>query len=363
MKADKAKIFTVMGMAVGLLLAGCRAPQQDDSRLRVIPGGALDSPARALDEVLRLRSSGAVPQNRQIVIEFACGTYAVERPLEITEAHGPLLLKGAGPLGTVFSGGTRLGAFKCELDGLTWRNAIDKTLNFDQLFINDRRADLSPKPNCFAPRAPGAWYLDTATHEVVYVARKGESTFTTIAIAGTADSILCLKGASDVAIEGIAFMHNALGRDGASGAMVVSVCSRRISLADCKFEHGSNYGMKIADSDDVTVRRSWFEDLGSGAVKADGTGRLVVEDNVVANSGRAEGRLAAVVVNGKDGCRVEHNDFVRLKGQGLKCFGSVQASQNRFWKVPGEDDSPRSGEAGVRKDGSGWRARVELLTF
>jgi len=353
----------LFGVTIGLLLAGCRAPVQDASRLRVSSESALCSPAKALDEVLRLRASGAVATDRQIVIEFACGTYAVDRPLEITAAHGPLLLKGAGVLGTVFSGGKLLAAFRRELDGLTWRNVIDKELNFDQLFINDLRADLSPESNRFAPQVPGAWYLDTATHEVVYVARKGESPFSTIAIAGTAETILKLNGASDVSVEGICFMHNALGSDGVSGAMVASVGSRRISFANCKFEHGANYGLKIVDSADVTVRHSWFEDTGSGALAAAKSDGLSFEDNVVANSGCEKNGLAAVSLVESRQAKVIRNDFCCLKGPGVKTEGSVEVGMNRFWKVPGEADSSRTGDAGVRSADPSWRARVEMLTF
>ena len=363
MKNGVSNVFLFCGLSVSVLLAGCRGPVSDVASLRVAPGGAIDSLAKALDEVLRLRASGAVAKERQIVVDIACGTYAVARPLEITSEHGPLLLRGAGPLGTVLSGGKRLGQFRRELDGLTWRNAIDKGLDFDQLFINGRRADLSPVANRFDPRAPGAWYLDTATHEIVYVARKGESPFGTIAIAGTVEAILCLNGASDISIEGVTFMHNALGHEGGLGAIVISAGSKRISFVDCKFEHCANYGLKVVGSADVTIRHSWFEDAGSGALLGAGTRRILFEDTVVVGCGDDKAGHAVVALTSVEDARVFQNDFCNLKGNGVKADASIEAGKNRFWKVSGEVDSPRTGDDGVRSTDPSWRARVEMLTF
>ena len=357
-----AKNIPALAAAIGLSLVGFRAQAQDTMSIRVEPGGVFDSPSKALDEVQRLRASGEVGKDQTIVVSIACGTYAVEKPLTISVAHGPLLLKGAGPLGTVISGGKKLGRFRCELDGLTWRNPIDKNMALDQLFINNRRADLSPATNRFAPRAPGTWYLDTVTHEIVYVARKGENPFTTKAIGGHVDTVLLLDGVSDITIEGVAFMHNAQGRDGASGAIVAAISSRRISFADCKFEHCANYGLNIIDSVGVEVRHCWFEDAG-GAVKVEKSTRTVFDDNVVVSCGNASSGLAVVAVNGDSSNRIQHNDFLCTRGTCLLCPSTALAEKNRFWKAQGEKDSSRTDNAGVRGNDRCRRARVELLTF
>lgn len=351
-----------MAAAVGLSLAGFSLPAQDVASIRVEPGGAIDSPSKALDEVQRLRTSGEVDKGSRIVVCFACGTYVVERPLKISAAHGPLLLKGAGPLGTVISGGKKLGTFRCELDGLTWRNQIDWNLSIDQLFINNRRADLSPAVNRFAPRAPGAWYLDTTTHEIVYVARKGEHPLTTKTICGRVNTVLLLDGASDITIDGIAFMHNAQGRKGASGAIVASDGSKRISFANCKFEHCANYGLNISGSADVGIRHSWFEDAG-GAVKAENSERTVFDDNIVVNCGNTDDGLAVVALDDDSDGKILHNDFLCTRGICIRRQHTVLSDKNRFWKVPGEKDSPRNDATGVRGEDQCWRARVELLTF
>ena len=351
-------------VAAVCLMAGCCAQKTDVARLSVAPEASLDSPQKALDEVLRLRTSGQVGKERRIVVTFACGTYAVERPLVITAAHGPLLLKGAGSLGTVFSGGKKLGLFKVETNGRVWRTPAAADWPFDQLFINRKRADLSSPDKCLKPWLPGAWYRDAATHEVVYVARPGENPSGTIAVAGSIGNVLVLKDAADVTVEGISFMHNAGGRAGADGAAVVCEGGRRLLVSDCGFRHCANYGLQVSvASEDVTVRHCRFDDAGSGAMRVCGAVRVVFEDNVVSSCGASSARAAVQIEKGRR-CKVVHNDFCNLKCAGVSASGEgCEASLNRFWKVPGEKDSPREGEAGVSGRDPVWRARVEMLTF
>ena len=350
--------------AAACLMAGCCAQKADVARLAVAPDSSLDSPQKALDEVLRLRRSGLVAKDRQIVVSFACGTYAVERPLVVTAAHGPLLLRGAGALGTVFSGGKRLGLFRVETNGRVWRTPAAADWSFDQLFINRKRADLSSPDKCLKPWLPGAWYRDAATHEVVYVARPGENPSGTIAIVGTVDNVMILKDAADVAVEGISFMHNAAGRAGADGAAVVCEGGCRLVVSDCGFRHCANYGLQVSGaSENVKVRHCRFDDAGSGALRVCGAAHVVFEDNVVSSCGASSARAAVQVENGRR-CKVVHNDFCNLRCAGVSCSGEgCEATLNRFWKVPGETDSPREGEAGVSGRDTVWRARVEMLTF
>ena len=351
-------------VAAVCLMAGCCAQKTDVARLGVAPETSLDSPQKALDEVLRLRRSGLVEKDRQIVVTFACGTYAVERPLVITAAHGPLLLKGAGALGTVFSGGRELGLFRVETNGRVWRTPVAADWSFDQLFINRKRADLSSPDKCLKPWLPGAWYRDAATHEVVYVARPGENPSGTTAIASALDSVMVLKDAADVTVEGISFMHNASGRAGADGAIVVCEGVRRLSVSDCGFRHCANYGLQVSgNSADVGVRHCRFDDAGSGAMRVGDAARVVFEDNVVSSCGTSPARAAVRIAKGR-GCKVVHNDFCNLKCAGVSASGEgCEVSLNRFWKVPSEKDSPREGEAGVSGRDPVWRARVEMLTF
>ena len=344
--------------------AGCCAQKTDVALLRVSPTSALDTPQKALDEVLRLRRSGLVAADRQIAVEFECGTYAVDRPLEIAAEHGPLLIKGAGALGTVFSGGKRLGLFRVETNGRVWRTPAAADWAFDQLFINRKRAELSSPDKCLSPWVPGAWYRDAATHEVVYVARPGENTAGTIAIAGAVDSVLVVKEAADVTVEGVSFMHNASGPEGPCGAAVVCDGVKRLVFSGCCFRHCANYGLKVVgSSSDVTIRHCRFDDAGGGALSACGAEGLLFEDNIVANCGTTA-EQAAVRIEGGRRCRVAHNDFCTLKCSGVSCSGEeCESGLNRFWRVPGEKDSPREGEAGVSGKDRAWRARVELLTF
>lgn len=355
-----------MGLAAaGCLLAGCCAQKADEARLQVAPGAALDSPQKALDEVLRLRKSGLVAQNRQIVVEIACGTYAVERPLEVTAAHGPLLLKGKSALGTVISGSRRLGLFDVELNGRVWRNrTVPAGMTFDQLFVNWERANLSSPSIRHEPWVPGAWCFDPDNRDLVYIARPGENPQSTITYAGVVDVLLRLGNAADVTVEGIAFMHNANGSEGADGAAVVCDGARRLTFANCAFSQCASYGLKVfGGSADVGVRHCRFDDAGSGAMCVSDAARVVFEDNVVTSCGTSPARAAVRIEKGR-GCKVVHNDFCNLKCAGVSASGEgCESTLNRFWKVAGEKDSPREGEAGVSGEDPAWRARVEMLTF
>lgn len=350
-------------IAVACLLSGCCAQKADVARLRVAPDTVLDSPQRALDEVLRLRTSGLAGRDRQIVVEFACGTYAVERPLEITAAHGPLLLKGAGPSGTVFSGGKELGTFRVETNGRVWRTPVAADWSFDRLIVNRKRADLSSPDKCLNPWLPGAWYRDGTTHEVVYVARPGEHPLRTTAVVGAVGNVMLLKNAVDVTVEGISFMYNMRGRDGTDGAIVACEGGRGLAFSDCAFRLCANYGLQVTgDAADVSIRHCRFDDTGCGALHVCDAVRVVFEDNVVSSCGAASARAAVRIEKGRH-CKIVHNDFCNLKCAGVSCSEGCESSFNRFWKVPGEVDTPREGEAGVSGKDSVWRARVELLTF
>ena len=352
------KFLPVVFAVTASLTFGCRLHTADFSLLRVAPDTALDSPQKAFDEVRRLRDSGQVARDRRIVVEFACGTYAVGKPIEISAEHGPLLIKGAGRLGTVFSGGKRLGLFRVETNGRVWRTPAAADWDFDQLFINRKRAEPSSPDKCLSPWVPGAWYRDAATHEVVYVARPGENPTGTTAIAGAVGTVMVLRGAVDVTVEGVSFMHNA------GGPVVVCDGAKGLLFSDCGFRHCAGYGLKVAGkSCDVAIRHCRFDDAGDGAVTAFGVDGLVFEDNVVSDCG-STAEQAAVRIEGGRRCRVVHNDFCSLRCGGVLCAGEgCESGMNRFWKVPGEKDSPRDGEAGVSDKDPVWRARAELLTF
>lgn len=355
------RVFQVV--VVVCLLTGCCVQKADVAWLRVSPDAMLDSPQRALDEVLRLRTAGQVEKDRQVVVEFACGVYAVEHPLEITAAHGPLLLKGAGALGTVFSGGKELGTFEVETNGRVWRTPTAADLSIEQLFVNRKRADLSTPDKCLNPWLPGAWYRDGATHEVVYVARPGEHPLTTTTVVGAVDNVMVLKEAADVSVEGITFMYNMCGREGAEGAIVVCEGGRRLAFSDCAFRLCANFGLQVTGgTTDVSIRHCRFDAAASGALRACDAVHMVFEDNVVSSCGGTP-VLATVQVEGGRHCKVVHNDFCNLKCAGVSRSEGCETAFNRFWKVPGETDTPREGEAGVSGKDPVWRARVELLTF
>lgn len=350
-------------LTAGAVLCGCLAQRPDNAHVVVDPAGAVASIGAALDKVLVLRSSGAVAKDEQVVIDIRCGTYVADKALEITDAHGPLLLKGAGPLGTVVSGGKELGMFRRELDGRTWRNAVSRDVEIGQLFVNDQRAERSKIADGFSEREPGAWYFDRASHEIVYVARKGESPFGTVSVAGSTDHIMRLCGASDVAIEGISFKFNGVGCEGAADGAVVVERSSRIAFAKCKFAHIANYGLKVRNSSDVAVCHSLFNDNGSGAISAAGSGCVEFVDNVVVGSGASQTGLAAVSFGQGVRGKSAHNDFCRLECAALSVGKEVVTEKNRFWRVKGEKDSPRNDDTGVLPDDRQWRARVEMLTF
>ena len=105
---------------------------------------------------------------------------------------------------------------------------------------------------------------------------------------------------------------------------VVSVdAATKIEFVDCEIKHTGEYGIWFKDSDYCKVERSYFADLGAGAVRIGNTGgipningkRILTTNNVVDNciikqGGRVHACAVAVLVgNGTEDNRITHNDI------------------------------------------------------
>ena len=161
------------GVAIAFWMYGCAAAGQE-ADVSVSPGGEVPSPAAALERVRALRAAGRIPADRRAVVRFAPGTYFLDGELEVTAAVAPVAFIGAKGCGTVFSGGRRLGPFTVGKDGV-WRCKTPDGLEFEQLWVNGRRAQVARHPNKFYSYIRGTMGEgpDPVTGKEVNLCRRG----------------------------------------------------------------------------------------------------------------------------------------------------------------------------------------------
>ncbi|WP_146409282.1 right-handed parallel beta-helix repeat-containing protein [Allorhodopirellula heiligendammensis] len=115
--------------------------------LRVSPDGTLRSIAEARDKIRQLDVGEAV---RVIISE---GTYPIESATVFTAedsgtAEAPVTYEAAPGARPVISGGRVIDGFEVQADG-TWTAHIDPEWQFEQLWVNDRRAVRAREPDAF----------------------------------------------------------------------------------------------------------------------------------------------------------------------------------------------------------------------
>ena len=113
----------------------------------IAPRGEIRTPAAALERIRGLRASGRIPADERVTVRFAPGTCSLDATLELTAVDSNLEFVGAGE-GSILSGGVELGAFSSGADGI-WRTKVPAELEFDQLWVNGRRATRARSPNRF----------------------------------------------------------------------------------------------------------------------------------------------------------------------------------------------------------------------
>ena len=126
------------------------APDGNDSAVgtREKPFATL---ARARDAVRVLRQAGS---RSDIVVEVRGGTYRLTEPIVFTPEDGAptgarTIYRAASGESPVFSGGREIAGWQ-PADGRLWRARVEPGTEFEQLFVNGRRATRARSPNKFA---------------------------------------------------------------------------------------------------------------------------------------------------------------------------------------------------------------------
>lgn len=142
-------------LTAALLLAAGSLRADAGRTFDVSPGGALPSPAAALDAVRAWRAAGAPDQEARIRI--AAGTYALPAALHLDARDHHLVLEAAEPGQVTLSGGTPIRAWAAAGDHL-WRAELPADLPVpEQLYTADARAPRAREPD------GGFFVLESAT--------------------------------------------------------------------------------------------------------------------------------------------------------------------------------------------------------
>jgi len=112
------------------------------------PDGAVSTISAALCEIRAMRASGAIPAGRTAEVRVEEGRYPVREPAVFCPADGNIRFTAARNGRSVFDGGVELPPFKAGGDGI-WRTCVPEGLDFEQLFVNGRRAQRARTPNKF----------------------------------------------------------------------------------------------------------------------------------------------------------------------------------------------------------------------
>jgi hypothetical protein len=209
--------------------------------------------------------------------------------------------------------------------------------------------------------APGEWYLDGRSGELTYLPRDGETLSNTRVSAPHLVQLLTIEGdlgrgrlVENIRLVGLAFQNTAIdffSHNGThnnavnSGPGVVGFqAARNCSVEDCRFRNIGEYGVQLSTGSSlITVAGNRFEDMGCGAIKADGdwlaTGSPAIRrtwmnwftDNTILRGGRHYHGSPAMVVNKPGGTIVAHNridDFyyngIALGGGPLNQFSGLE---------------------------------------
>ena len=140
--------YGIRRLLVALVCCGCLFPEAAADSVDVVmtPGGDVATISAALEKVRALRKSGAIPQDRPAVVRIEAGRYAVKEPATFGPADSNIRFIAAAKGRAVFDGGVALPPFKAGADGV-WRTRVPDGLDFDQLFVNGRRAQRARTPN------------------------------------------------------------------------------------------------------------------------------------------------------------------------------------------------------------------------
>ena len=135
---------------VAAVCGGCLFAGSDSAPADVVmrPDGDVRTLSAAIERVRAMRASGAIPAGRTAEVRVEEGRYAVKEAAVFGPADSNIRFAAAKKGRAVFDGGVELPPFKAGADGV-WRARVPDGLDFEQLFVNGRRAQRARTPNKF----------------------------------------------------------------------------------------------------------------------------------------------------------------------------------------------------------------------
>ncbi|MEQ8633690.1 right-handed parallel beta-helix repeat-containing protein [Gimesia maris] len=138
-------VFLLAALIAGSVLT--RSQANAELVLEVSPEGSLRSLVAARDEIRKLK-----PQEPTRVV-FQAGTYLITEPVVFTSEDSgtekaPIVYEAAPGSRPVISGGKPITGFKRQADG-TWAATVDPGWQFEQLWVNGKRAVRAREPDEF----------------------------------------------------------------------------------------------------------------------------------------------------------------------------------------------------------------------
>lgn len=161
----------VHALTLYVTLDGCDSFSGVFSRVVADPQ---DGPLATLDgarrRVRQMRAEKKIPAGEAVDVIIADGTYSLTEPIifepeDSGETNAPVNYQAARGACPVFSGGVKLPPFEANSDGV-WRIRVPKTMRFEQLYVNRRRATRARSPNRFTyyyMQAPVPYGIDPLT--------------------------------------------------------------------------------------------------------------------------------------------------------------------------------------------------------
>lgn len=137
------RFFTLLAV---ILVCGCTSNQ---FTITVTPNGQFSESLKSAQNAAKAALNSE--DTRPIVIEFEPGNYFLDQPLTFSPEESGTDEKTisyvvADPQNTLFSAGKKLPPFQQSADGL-WICKVDSNWNFEQLFVNGKRAVRARTPN------------------------------------------------------------------------------------------------------------------------------------------------------------------------------------------------------------------------
>jgi len=201
-----------------------------------------------------------------------------------------------------------------------------RIVEFDRPSVFKLAMDFSREPGRYvvenileALEDPGQWYFDRRQRTLLYIPRPGESMRKTQVVVPRLPALVRVKGASDVAFEGITFAHTEwpLPKGQAGGPQAASYVpgaltferAQGCSLRRCTVEHVGGYAVEfLAGCSNNAVDHCTLRDLGAGGVKVwHGAASTTVADCEIGSGGHVFHSAVGVLIGQSSHNTVVHN--------------------------------------------------------